>query len=146
MVPIVLLDAVGGTYWHDFMVFVKKQLLDGRMISPEDMSLFKVTENIEEAVQEVVGFFYTYHSMRYVQDRLVLRLQHAPTPGQMLTINEKFADILVSGKFELLREPMEEERDETDLMHMPRLLMHFNRRSLGRLRQLIDWLNQNCRA
>ncbi len=146
MVPIVLLDAVGGTYWHDFMVCVRKQLLDGRMISPEDMSLFKVTENIEEAVQEVVGFFYTYHSMRYVQDRLVLRLQHAPTPGQMLTINEKFADILVSGKFELLREPMEEERDETDLMHMPRLLMHFNRRSLGRLRQLIDWLNQNCRA
>jgi len=146
MVPIVFLDAPGGSYWRDFAQFVNKQLLDARMISPEDLSLFKVTEDVDEAVREIVDFFHTYHSMRYVHDRLVMRLQHAPSEEQMATINERFADVLASGKFELHLEPMEEERDETELMGLPRLVMHFNRRSLGRLRQLIDWLNANCRG
>jgi hypothetical protein len=30
---------------------------------------------------------------------------------------------------------------EPDLAHMPRLVFHFNRRSLGRLRMLIDAIN-----
>jgi len=144
MVPVVLLDAPGGRYWRDLLDYVQTRLYDAKMISPEDLSLFKVTESAEEAVKEITGFFCTYHSMRYVRERLVLRLQHAPTAAQMDEINTKFADILTGGEFELLLEPLPEERDEVDLLKLPRLMFRFNRRSLGRLRQLIDYLNSKC--
>ncbi|MCE9607580.1 MAG: TIGR00730 family Rossman fold protein [Planctomycetia bacterium] len=144
MVPIVFLDAPGGRYWHDLLSYVRARLLDARMISPEDLSLFKVTESAEEAVNEITNFFCTYHSMRYVRERLVFRLQHAPSPEQLAEINTKFADIITGGTFELLLEPLPEERDEVDLLKLPRLMFRFNRRSLGRLRQLIDFLNSKC--
>jgi hypothetical protein len=146
MVPVVLLDAPGGRYWHDLLDYVQTRLYDAKMISPEDLSLFKVTESAEEAVKEITGFFCTYHSMRYVRERLVFRLQHAPTPEQLEEINTNFADILTGGVFELLTEPLPEERDELDLLKLPRLIFRFNRRSLGRLRQLIDYLNSKCKS
>lgn len=144
MVPVVLLDAPGGHYWRDLLHYVQTRLYDAKMISPEDLSLFKVTESAEEAVKEITGFFCTYHSMRYVRERLVFRLQHAPTPEQLNEINTQFADIITGGEFELLTEPLPEERDELDLLKLPRLMFRFNRRSLGRLRQLIDYLNSKC--
>lgn len=144
MVPVVLLDAPGGHYWRDLLAYVQTRLYDAKMISPEDLSLFKVTESAEEAVKEITGFFCTYHSMRYVRERLVFRLQHAPTPEQLEEINKQFADIITGGEFELLMEPLPEERDELDLLKLPRLMFRFNRRSLGRLRQLIDYLNSKC--
>src|SRR5262249_15221668 len=72
MVPVVFLDAPGGRYWHELNEFIKKSLLGARLISPEDLSLFKVTENVDEAVGEILGFFRNYHSMRYVHNQLVL--------------------------------------------------------------------------
>ena len=70
------LDAPGGSYWKDLLSYVRTRLLDARMISPEDLSLFKVTESAEEAVKEITGFFCTYHSMRYVRERLVFLIDY----------------------------------------------------------------------
>jgi uncharacterized protein (TIGR00730 family) len=142
MVPVVLLDAPGGTYWQDFSDVFRRRLLSAGLISPEDLSLYKVTAGVDEAVAEVIGFFHNYHSMRYVHEQLVFRLRHAPTDAQLDEINSQFGSILHSGKFTVRREPVDEERDEVDLAHMARLMFRFNRRSLGRLRQLIDHLNR----
>src|SRR5213075_2483650 len=51
--PIIMLDSPGDTYWHDWEKFIKKQLLDRRMISPADVHLYKVTESVDEAVAEI---------------------------------------------------------------------------------------------
>jgi hypothetical protein len=142
MVPVVFLDAPGGTYWKELHELFQRRLLSARLISPEDLSLYKVTDNVDEAVAEVVGFFHNYHSMRYVHHQLVLRLRHAPTDEQLAEINAKFADILADGRFTLRHGPLDEERDETDLAQMTRLMFRFNRRSLGKLRLLIDHLNR----
>ena len=141
MVPVVLLDAPGGSFWLDFVEFIQRRQLDARLISPEDLSLLRVTDDAGEAVRETIGFFANYHSMRYVRTKLVFRLQRTPTTEQMADINRRFADILVEGAFELHPEPLEEERDELDLLQLPRLVFRFNRRNFGRLRQLIDHLN-----
>lgn len=146
MVPVVLLDAPGGTYWKQVNELFKNSLLPAKLISPEDLSLFKVTESVDEAVAEVIGFFHNYHSMRYVHHQLVFRLRYAPTAEQMDEINAKFADILAGGTFTMREGPLDEERDETDLASMARLMFKFNRRSLGRLRQLIDHLNRMAPA
>jgi uncharacterized protein (TIGR00730 family) len=140
VVPVVLLDAPGGGFWSDFQNFVERRLLGGGMISPEDFSLYKITDNVDEAVREVMQFFRVFHSMRYVKNKLVLRLKQNPSEAWLATINDKFADILISGDFRVSG-PLNEERDETDLRGYPRLVFHFNRRSLGRLRQLIDLIN-----
>jgi hypothetical protein len=141
VVPVVLLNAPGEKYWDALQAFVVEHLLDRRMISPEDLSLYKVTDSLDEAVAEVLGFFRVYHSMRYVRDKLVLRIQ-TPLPSALLNdINREFADILVAGKIEA-GEALEAELDEPDLTGLPRLILSFNRRSLGRLRQLIDCINR----
>lgn len=140
MVPVIFLDAPGGTYWRSLNSFIHDQLLDGGMISPEDLSLYMVTESVEETVGEVLSFYRRYHSMRYVREQLVLRLNEPLNDLQLSTINHDFSDILVKGEFEQTQ-ALRAERDEPELADKPRLVFHFNRRNLGRLRQMIDLLN-----
>jgi len=141
MVPVVLLDEPGGDYWGDFQRFIEKNLLARGMIDRADLSLWKRTDDVREAVGEILQFFRVYHSMRYVRGTLVLRLNEPLAPATVERINAGFADILASGRF-TQGGPLREERDEPDLAHLPRLRFHFNRQSLGRLRQLIDCVNR----
>lgn len=141
MVPVVLLDEPDGGYWRELAGFIDRQLLGRRMISPEDRSLYRVTDRVEEAVGEILSFFRVYHSMRYVRDRLVLRLC-VPLPPEVLDeINAQYADLLAEGRF-VLSGPLPGEKDEPELAGLPRLVFRFNRTSLGRLRQLIDAINR----
>jgi uncharacterized protein (TIGR00730 family) len=141
MVPVVLLDEPGGNYWSEFQRFVENSLLGRGMIQREDLSLYKRTDRVEEAVDEILGFFRVYHSMRYVRNNLVLRLSGPLDKGLVEGINRQFADILDGGRF-TQRGPLAEEKDEPELADLPRLVFRFNRRDLGRLRQLIDCLNR----
>ncbi|MEO1525379.1 MAG: LOG family protein [Planctomycetota bacterium] len=140
MLPLVLLDSPDGSYWRDFGVFLEKQLLDGGMISPEDVSLYKITNDVDEAIAEVLQFYRRYHSMRYVHDQLVFRLKERLTDEKMAAIQDEFGDILVKGAFEQTA-ALPEEAGEPDLAGLPRLVFHFNRRALGRLRRLINAVN-----
>jgi uncharacterized protein (TIGR00730 family) len=141
MVPVVLLDAPGGDFWKEFQHFIEKQLLDRKMISPEDTSLYKLTDRVDVAVEEILQFFRVYHSMRYVKNKLVFRLTQTLSDELLEEINESFADILTEGRFELTT-AFKEEHDEPSLIDLPRLAFRFNRRNLGRLRQLIDCINR----
>ena len=69
MVPVVFLDSPGGEFWQDFQRFVERRLLGHGMISPEDLSLYKLTDKVEEAVAEIIQFFRVYQSMRYVKQQ-----------------------------------------------------------------------------
>ncbi|MCP3691307.1 MAG: TIGR00730 family Rossman fold protein [Planctomycetaceae bacterium] len=141
MVPVVLLDAPGGTYWKQLEQFFGEQLLGGGMISSMDSSLYLVTNDCQEAVDEVMDFFTVFHSMRYVHDRLVLRLETEVAPELFDDLNRYFKDLIVEGSLER-SEALPEEKGEVDLKDLPRLVFHFNRRSHGRLRQLINSINQ----
>jgi len=144
MIPVVFLAAPGGDFWREFERFIREKLLARGMIAPSDMSLFRLTDDVEEAVAEILGFFRVYHSMRYVRDRLVLRLVRPIDDALLDAINGQFADIVVRGTI-VQGGPLAEERDEPELAHLPRLVFHFNRYDFGRLRQLIDCLNGvNC--
>ncbi|MGD0654688.1 MAG: TIGR00730 family Rossman fold protein [Thermoguttaceae bacterium] len=142
MMPMVLLDEPGGDYWACFQEFVKKQLLDRGMISPEDLSLYKLTDNADEAVAEILQFYRVYHSLRYVRSNLVVRLQRRPGEALLETINTNFADILLEGRFRV-GEALAEEHDDPELADLPRLIFQFDRRNYGRLRQLIDCINSD---
>ena len=138
--PVVLLDAPGGDYWHGWYEFVTKQLLTEGMISAEDLNLVKVTDSVDEAVDEICTFFRNYHSMRFVGRRLVMRLNHAPSPELIETINADFSDIVRAGKFEVI-EPTQSEIRDDDYLDLHRVAFEFDRRRFARLRQLIDAFN-----
>jgi len=140
MVPVIFMNPEGGDFWEPFHQFVLDRLLKRGMISPEDLALYKIIENCDEAINEILTFYRVYHSMRYVKNKLVFRLQKKPPESWINQIGQDFADILVDGCFEVT-EPLDAEKDEPDLNELPRLVFEFNRRSLGRLRELIDRIN-----
>jgi uncharacterized protein (TIGR00730 family) len=140
LMPMVMLDEPGGTYWSHFLNYIRDELLDNGLISPGDLSLFKVTDNVEEAIEEVLGFYSVYNSMRFIRDRLVLRLHVEPTEQLLERLNDEFADIVVSGKIEKVA-VHRLESDDAHLAELPRLSLNFDRKAVGRLRQMIDVIN-----
>jgi uncharacterized protein (TIGR00730 family) len=140
IVPVVLLDEPGGTYWQDFHKFIDKHLMGGAMISSVDFSLYKVCDTVDATVEEIMHFYRVFHSMRFVRKQLVFRLQRELPEALVEQINVDFADLLAKGEF-VQREAFKEEADEYRLAELPRLAFHFNRRNYGRLRQLIDVIN-----
>jgi len=139
--PIVMIDAPGSDYWHHFQRFTKDVLLSRRLISDEDMSLFKVTNSVEDAVAEIVNFYRVYHSMRYVKGDLVLRVRRPISEPTLAKIRAEFTDIIKSGTFEQTP-ALPEESEEPQLASLPRLKFRFDRHKVGRLRQLVNLLNQ----
>jgi uncharacterized protein (TIGR00730 family) len=142
IMPIVLLDEPGGDYWAAFQEFVEKQLLRRGMISPEDLSLYKLTDNVDEAVAEILRFYSVFHSLRHVKSNLAIRMQRRPSEALLENLNTNFADILIAGRFQV-GDALPEEQDDPELAELPRLIFHFDRHSYGRLRQLIDCLNRD---
>ena len=119
---------------------LQEKMLAIHMIAPEDLGLFRVVHSAEDAVAEIEGFYRNYHSSRFVKGRLVLRLQRPLTAGQVDDLNARFAHLCQDGKIEQ-RSVLQEEEDEPELLALPRLVVPYDSRSAGGLRQLIDVVN-----
>src|ERR1019366_1542218 len=139
MMPLVFVDAPGGDYWKEWQKYIEKQLLKTGKISPDDIHLYIVTDSAETAVGEIVKFYKNYHSMRFVKDQLVIRMQKSPSKALLEGLNRDFKDICVKGP--IVSSPVYVE--ETDHRELPRISFQFNRLHYGRLRQLINVLNND---
>jgi uncharacterized protein (TIGR00730 family) len=139
--PIVMVDEPGGDYWALWLRHVQEVLLARGLISSSDMALFRITDSVEEAVQEVVGFYRVYNSMRYVGADMVLRLNHRLDNALLKRINHDFRDIIRTGSFEQMA-ALPAEAADTHLADLPRLRFRFDRHNVGRLRMLIDLINR----
>ena len=137
--PVVLVDAPGGTYWKTFTTFLSEHLLRLGLISSSDFSLFKVFDDVDAAVDEIVGFYRVFNSYRYVRDKLVIRLNHKLTEAALEDINQRFEDLLATGRYTQTK-AFPEERGDKLLAELPRLVCrpHHN---YGRMRELIDAIN-----
>jgi uncharacterized protein (TIGR00730 family) len=138
--PIVLIDAKGGSYWEFWEQFIREHLLRLGLIAESDLALFKVTDDIAEAVAEIVRFYQVFHSYRYVGDKLVIRLLHPLADGEPERLQKEFSDLVKSGRI-IQRGALEEENDEPEMAHLTRLVFRHQRRDYGRLRKLIDAIN-----
>lgn len=141
LMPIVCVDEPGGGYFADWLEFIRRRLMQSGLISPEDLSLFKVTSSVKTAFGEIMKFYHVYNSMRYVRDELYLRLHREVDDALLERLNVEFADLLVRGKIRrAAAHPFE--ADDEHLADLSRLALHFNRRDFGRLRQMIDVINE----
>ena len=139
-IPVLCIESPGGNYWKRLMEFFEQQLLSRGFINQSDLALFKVVYSPEEAVKEIQQFFRVYHSLRIVKDSMVIRIHQQLSQAEMAQLNQEFSDLLTDGQFQQV-EALPEEWDEPHISHLPRLMLHFNWKELGRLRQCIDWLN-----
>jgi len=136
--PVVMIETPGGTYWHAWVRFVEEEAIAAGWVSPEDKAFFKVTNTLDEASQEILGFYRNYHSVRWVGDLLVLRLQVLPSKAELAEVNRRF-DIVLRGTIRAAA-PFPPERN--DHPELPRVAFRFDRSHFARLRQLIDALNE----
>jgi hypothetical protein len=139
--PVVLMELPGERYWEAWDQFVRQQLLDRGFISPEDMSFYKIMHSPEEAAAWIQSYYSTYHSMRQVKNRLVIRLEKELQDADITLLNYKFQDLIKSDKVH--KTPaLPEESDEPNLLSKPRITFSHNRRSAGRLNEMILMINK----
>ncbi|UKO96348.1 LOG family protein [Nostoc sp. UHCC 0870] len=139
-VPVVLIDHPGGDYWQSWSQYINEHLVKEGLVSPEDPSLYTVTDNLEVACDAITRFYQVYHSSRYVGDQLVIRLMQELSDAEVEYLNDQFSDIIVKGRIEKSPTLPQENQDET--FDLPRIVLYFNQRDLGRLYQMIAAINQ----
>ena len=141
IIPVILIDKKEGTYWKSWAEFLRRHLLGEGLISPEDLNLFRITDDVEAAVGEVLAFYCNFHSYRWVGPELVIRLQRQLTPGAIAHLNELFSDLFESTPIRSST-ALKQEKNEPELFRLPRLVATPHRRNFGRLRALIDAVNE----
>jgi uncharacterized protein (TIGR00730 family) len=139
-VPIVVLDLPNDPFWGDLDSFIKKTLLPRKLVSEQDLALYRICSSVDEAVSEIDNFYSVYNSMRFVGKRLVLRLNRDISDDHLRRLNDDFGDICLNSTIERIT-ATKAEIDDKDLLDNPRLAFQFARRDFGRLRQLIDAVN-----
>ncbi|HBS28945.1 MAG TPA: LOG family protein [Phycisphaerales bacterium] len=137
MVPVVLIEGPDSTYWSHWDRYIREELLKGGFISPEDPGLYYLARTPEDAADHVCRFYANYHSSRYVNDDLVIRIKRRLTPAQVERLNEEFAPLIAQGRI-VQRGPYD---TESELLELPRIAFTHTRRHIGLIRRMIDRVN-----
>jgi uncharacterized protein (TIGR00730 family) len=143
--PIVLLDAAGDTYWQGFRHFVESDLVPRGLVADDDLDRVVITDDVDVAVGEILGFWRNYDSLRWVGKRLVLRLRAEPTDEEVAGLNERFASLLAEGRIDRSG-PLPPEEASADKLDLPRLVCVFDQWKIGSLHLLIRALNELATA
>jgi uncharacterized protein (TIGR00730 family) len=138
-VPIVFLDTPGDPYWETVHDFVGRQLVERGLVAAADTELYLVTDETEAAVNEVLGFYRNFDSIRYVGHLVVMRMKQAPTDAQLAMLNEKFGSLSKGGIARAT--PFEPERRENDKLDLARITFTLANHSSGVLREILDTVN-----
>lgn len=143
--PLILMDDQEG-YWEQFFDFVKESLLVKGFISAEDFSLFTITKSDQEALQIINTFYSTYHSMRFIENLLVIRLQKTLSDEQIATLTEEFPGLIKNGDQIRRCKAFPEEADEPDIIQLPRISLLFDHHHYGLLMAFINRINSFWQA
>ncbi len=139
--PIVLLDEPGGTFWTGLADYVEQHMVPAGVISPDDFERVLVTDSVDEAIEEIVGFWRNYDSLRWAHEQLVLRMRKGPTDAELDALNERFAGVVAGGLI-ARTEPLAQERADHDQLDLPRLILTPEQRHIGSLHHLIRAINR----
>jgi uncharacterized protein (TIGR00730 family) len=140
-VPLVLIDRPGGTYWRDWDGYLRKNLAATGLISPTDLSLYTITDDVRVAAETIRTFYQVYHSSRYVNEEFVMRLKVAICDPDLDLLNREFGDLVASGQIVQVCQALAGESNDS-IADLPRLVFKFDRRDFGRLYQMIGKINQ----
>jgi len=140
LIPVVLMEPAGFGFWSSFMRFIEEDVVTRGFISPQDLSLFRLYNSIDDAVAHIDHFYSTYHSTRFIKEKTVLRLKRKLPAASLIEMSKKFGVLSGTGTFEQTG-PLEEELNEPELKDMTRLVFVGTRKDFSLLRRLIDFIN-----
>jgi uncharacterized protein (TIGR00730 family) len=143
--PFLLLERPGETYWEGWDHFIKNELLARGLISPEDLSLYKIVHSAQDAIDEIALFYSTFHSTRQVDNKAVIRLEKELSDAVVKELNEKHAALVGDGKIEKIG-ALPEESNEPELADKPRLTFVYDQSKAGMLKLLITDINEYGRS
>lgn len=138
--PLLLIDDDSG-YWEDWLDFIKMKLLGRGFISADDFSILTITRDVDEAVKVIDDFYSNYHSHRFVNGKLVIRLNRTLTDTQVASLEAAFPEIIAAGSKIRKSDPLPEEFDEPETYHLARLVLDFDHHHYGLLIAFIRQLN-----
>ncbi len=138
--PIVFIDEPGSDYWRSLDRHIRDHLMASGLISPDDPSIYTITDNLETACRTITDFYRVYHSSRYVDQFFVMRLNSELSDDQVEQLSVEYSDILSRGRIHKSPSLPPERGDETE--HLPRLIFEFNQKDAARLCQMIGRINQ----
>lgn len=139
--PLLLIDEPGGTYWLRWDKFLRHELLSEGYISESDFDLFELVDSVDTAVEKISHFYRRYHSLRYVKGKLVIRMSSPLEESFVNDLKDEFSDLLSASGDMVTGSALPYEVDEPEILHLPRLIVDFNRKDFGRLRKLINEIN-----
>lgn len=139
--PLLFMELPGDDYWTSFDRFITDQLLKRKLISPTDRLLYKVCHSPEEAVEYITFFYSTYHSLRFVHERVVIRLEHELPDQAVRDLAREFSELIKTGTIEKSH-ALPEEANEPELLDKPRLVFALNRRTPSRLYEMVLRINE----
>jgi len=139
--PLILVDEPGGTYWLKWIQFFREELMSQGYINASDFYLFERVDSVDAAVERINHFYRRYHSLRYVEKQLVIRLSSVIDPQSVEELKDRFQDILIPGGSIYLSGPLPAEADEPEIANLPRLIVDFNRNDFGRLQYFMEAVN-----
>lgn len=138
--PLVLVDDEDG-YWKRWFDFMKECLLGKGYISGEDFSIFTITRDEHEAIRAIEEFYRNYHSLRFVNSHLIIRLTKELTKENIEILEEEFPELRLPDTRICACSPFPEESDEPDLLKLQRISLRFNHRHYGLLMAFIRRIN-----
>ncbi len=109
-------------------------------MSPGDTGLYTITDSCDVAIETIQDFYSNYHSIRFVGDRLTIRMHTGPTDAQLATLNDRYAHLCSSGGIERTA-PSRVERRDDDHLDLDRIALHHTRRGFSDLIAMIGDIN-----
>ena len=142
LIPVTLMEPKGFGFWAAFVKFIETEVIPRGFISPQDLSLFRICNTADEAIAHFNHFYSCYHSMRFVKEKVVVRMKKKLSPKSLEELSKQFAKLSLTGKFEQTG-PLPEEGNEPEIKGLTRLVFPSERKDFAMLRRLIDFLNDH---
>ena len=144
-VPVVLLDEPGDPYWESVDELVESQLAARGLVSANDRSLYTITDSCAVACETIERFYSNYDSIRFVGNRLVIRVRQAPSDEQLTSLNERYGHLVASGSIQR-SEATRAERRDGDKLDLERISFDFTKHGYSDLISMINdtnaWLDR----
>lgn len=141
--PVVMVEPEGFGYWTKLTQFMEEVLMKQGFISPDDDNLYFIANTPKAALDHIEQFYFNYHSMRFVREKLVIRLKKPLTAPVLAKLNAHYSPLLAGGSPMTQSGALPEELNEPELKDLTRLVFTFDRHDYGVLRSLVDFINKN---
>ncbi|MFM7262819.1 MAG: LOG family protein [Acidimicrobiales bacterium] len=139
--PIVFLDPPDKPFWTPIMAGLMPTLLSHSVISREDTGLYRIATSVEDAATFIGRFYSNYHSLRHVDNRLVLRTERALPDEAVERLRGGFAHLLGGGSLERSG-PLGAEVRDNDCLDKQRLVLDYTGHGYAPLLPLIAAINE----